>query len=335
MKLIAFAAAAGLVLTPTSAAAWNARGHMTVAAIAWERMTPLARQRAAALLMLNPDYQEWVRNKPVADHGRIAFMEAATWPDDLRGRTCNSQAPVPGCIRDEGYTPTDANADLNIGYQDRRLRRYWHFKDLPFSTDGTPTEDPFSPDAETQIDAFGQSLRSSNLGDDAKSFNLSWLLHLVGDVHQPLHATARFTASDRDGDAGGNGVVACPPAGTQCRTSGRFRDTLHGLWDNAIGTSASSNSAYAKARALLAQLDTPGGFLTMVVARTDLDAPTATWLTESFELAKMYAYQAPIGPAGGPYYPDGHYRRDAGSISEQQVVIAGLRLANLLNRQLQ
>jgi hypothetical protein len=43
--------------------------------------------------------------------------------------------------------------------------------------------------------------------DKLKSYDLPWLLHLVGDVHQPLHSTTRVSATKPDGDNGGNGMV--------------------------------------------------------------------------------------------------------------------------------
>jgi hypothetical protein len=223
---------------------------------------------------------------------------------------------------------------LNIGYQDKRLRRYWHFKDLPFSIDGTPAEQPFSPNAEAQIDFFRASFGDAAVSEEAKSINLSWLLHLVGDVHQPLHATARFSVASPHGDAGGNQVTVCKPAPATCTTSGRYKDTLHGLWDNAIGTSSSARSARKKAALLVAQVDDPTSFLASVVAQKNLNAPTAKWPSESFELAKAYAYADPIGSGKGPYYPTATCRSEAGSISEQQITIAGLRLAELLNAEL-
>ena len=333
MKMMhATLSAMALALAPTSAWAWNARGHMTVAAVAWEKMTPQARSRATVLLRLNPDYSAWIQDIPSSERDKVAFMQAATWPDDLRSRACLSG---PDCVRDEGYTPTDASADLNVGYRDKRLRRYWHFKDLPFSTDGTALEQPFAPNAETQIVFFRDSLDDVGVSDEAKSFNLSWLLHLVGDVHQPLHATARFSADSPQGDAGGNGVVVCRPVPATCVTTGRSKDTLHGLWDNAIGTSNTPRSASKKADSLLAQLADNSGFLTRQVAAKDTNALPPVWLEESLSLAKAYTYVDPIGPGKGPYYPTNAYKAAAGSVAEQRITIAGLRLANLLNAQLQ
>src|SRR5262245_48474805 len=46
----------------------------------------------------------------------------------------------------------------------------------------------------------------SGADDDVRSYDLVWLIHLVGDAHQPLHATARFSKTFPDGDAGGNPV---------------------------------------------------------------------------------------------------------------------------------
>lgn len=280
MKILSAIVALSLALAPAPGLAWNARGHMTVAGIAWERMTPQAQRRAIELLRLNPDFSTWIDRIPAGERDRIAFMEAATWPDDLRGRLCPDH-PGPACIRDDGYTPADADSDLNIGYRDRRLRPYWHFKDLPYAIAGGHPEDPFRVNAETQINAFSRSLQDTSLGEEAKSFNLTWLLHIVGDVHQPLHATARFSAAHPRGDNGGNGVVVCKPPPEACVRSGRNADKLHSLWDGAIGISNSVRSARAKADAMLSQLNDSGSFLSHVLAAANVEAPPADWLKES------------------------------------------------------
>jgi hypothetical protein len=193
----------------------------------------------------------------------------------------------------------------------------------------------FAPNAETQIDFFSQSLSDNSVSEDAKSFNLTWLLHLVGDVHQPLHATARFNSVSRHGDAGGNQVIVCKPAPAKCVSEGRSAYKLHSFWDDAIGTSRSVRSARAKADGLLQQLSDPQSFLSHATASVDLEAPPSTWLQESFSLAKRHAYKTPIGPRRGPYFPTAAYKANAGSIAEQQIAIAGVRLANLLNSRLQ
>lgn len=331
MNRVGLALSAIELAISSPAAAWNGRGHMVVAAVAWDEMTPAARARASTLLKLNPRYAAWTSNVPDNLKDEIAFVKAATWPDELRKMVCSTG---PQCIHDDRYTPADADADLNIGYADHRLRRYWHFKDLAFSTDSTTLKEPFSPNAETQIVAFSESLGKPDLNDEAKSFNLSWLLHLVGDVHQPLHATARFSQAFPDGDSGGNDEIVCSPPPAACATTGRYVEKLHSLWDGAIGTNSSATAARSKAKSLLIAAHDPNSFLGTVVARTDLDALPSVWLSESFQLAQKYAYAPPIADGKGPHFPTQDYRTNAGSIASQQVVIAGIRLARVLNSKL-
>jgi hypothetical protein len=94
-------------------------------------------------------------------------------------------------------------------------------------------------------------------------------------------------------------------------------------------------SARKKADGILQQLSDPQSFLSRAISGADLSAPPSAWLQESSGLAKRHVYMAPIGPGRGPYFPTAAYRANAGSIAEQQIAIAGARLANLLNSSLQ
>ena len=132
-------------------------------------------------------------------------MRAATWPDIIRTAPGYRADPI-----------DDPGATQNIGYADKLQHRYWHYKDLPFSPDGTPTQPPPEPNAETQIRALRTALASPTTSDDVKSYDMVWLEHLVGDVHQPLHATSRFTAALPAGDRGGNSIAICRATAAAC-----------------------------------------------------------------------------------------------------------------------
>src|SRR5207302_1414528 len=81
--------------------------------------------------------------------------------------------------------------------------KYWHFVDTPFSTDGTTLPALPTPNAGTQIATF-RAVLASNDPDEKKSYDLVWIEHLVGDVHQPLHSATRVSHTDPNGDNGGN-----------------------------------------------------------------------------------------------------------------------------------
>src|SRR5262249_53927236 len=139
---------------------WNDTGHMAVAFIAYRNLNPATRARVDHLIQLNPRYQIWLKMLPpgVNDATRrgMLFMIAATWPDQIKEDGEHiSDGPDGG-----NRPPSDGTADRNIGYTDRAMHKYWHFIDLPFSTDGTPLINPDTPNARMQINVFRQILRS-------------------------------------------------------------------------------------------------------------------------------------------------------------------------------
>jgi len=301
MKRVVFIAA--LLIWPARAFAWNPYGHMVVAASAWDQIgKPAVRKRITALLKLNPQYEDWIKGVPAARRDRVAFVMAATWPDTIKS---DSHYVEDGNVPD--HVP--ASSDNTKGYQDRLLHKYWHFINLPFSPDGTPTHGPAFVNAKTQISAFRAALKSSATTDDVKSYDLVWLEHLVGDVHQPLHATSRFTATQKQGDNGGNLVKLTEQPGN-----------LHLFWDELLGT---GDGSAATAIAAAHKLTPPAVALAKV---TD----EAVWIDESFEAAKAHAYKEPIGVGDGPFTLNATYTKAAKALARKRVALAGARLARLL-----
>jgi hypothetical protein len=171
-----------------------------------------------------------------------------------------------------------------------------------------------APNAQTQIAAFRQALASPSSSDDVKSYDLVWLLHLVGDVHQPLHATSRFDKDQPNGDRGGNDVALCAPP---CKYA------LHAFWDNVLGNETSPAAAIRKA----AQLPPAEAKLADVTAES-------VWIDESFRAAQKAVYAAPVGIGAGPFTLNEQYKANARALASQRIALAGERLANLLNQAL-
>lgn len=295
-----------VLLSVSNAFGWNDFGHMTVAAIAYQRLTPAVRKKVNALLKRNPDYNQWLAGVSGGNRDRIAFMKAATWADAIKhGKG----------YRNDGDIPSRPDAARNIGYQDKLQHRYWHYIDLPFSPDGTKPKRPAAPNAQTQISAFRKALASLGSSDDVKSYDLVWLLHLVGDVHQPLHATSRFDRGQPNGDRGGNDVALCAPP---------CKQELHLYWDNVLGTETNPVAAIKKA----AELPAADTKLAGIMAES-------VWIDESFRAAQEFVYAPPIGVGAGPFTLDAHYKANARELAAQRIALAGARLANLLNEALQ
>lgn len=343
----AAAAAAFVVLAGVAqpAAAWNDHGHMLVAAVAWGKMTPQARAKAGALLKLNPLYGAWTAGVPANQRAATAFIKAATWPDIIKGAECKTGkdpqptppntgddvwhgAPGKICYIKDGSTPKagDPITARNLGYADMRMHKYWHYKDLPFAVGSSATEDPPEPNAATQIKTFRDALKTGTEAQQA--YDLAWLLHMVGDIHQPLHAASRFVGGKPDN--GGNSVIVCVGPCTA-----RTKQTLHSYWDGALGSVENVAALRKEAQSLcnasavkLGVCDKPRDG---AAEGTDVDA----WLTDSLELAKTFAYGAPVGPEAGPAYPlNSAYAKDAARVARSQVALGGARLAKLLNEAL-
>src|SRR5499433_3304012 len=183
---------------------------MMVAAVAYQKLNQATKDRVDALLLLNPDRDNWLElipaTTPASKLKMMVFMVAATWADRIKSDpdyhtdgTHNGNRP-----------PNNPSASQNIGYDDLARHKYGHFVDLPFTQDNTPLPPVPTPNVRTQIEAFREVL-ASDKPDALKSYDLSWFLHLIGDAHQPLHCTTRIGATQREGDDGGNGVKLNSP----------------------------------------------------------------------------------------------------------------------------
>lgn len=296
----------------THAAAWDDLGHMMVAAIAYERLTPEVQRKVVNLLRINPLYSTWVADVPEHERSRVAFLRASRWADDIKLDPAYKQDGS-----QSGNRPSEPNAARNIGYADRLMHKYWHFVDLPFSPDNTALANPPTPNAKTQIALFRETIKSATSSDDLKSYDLVWLIHLVADVHQPLHATSRFDREHPEGDAGGNGVLICSDP---CQTQER----LHAFWDHVLGASTDPATAIEEAK----QLQAADPQVASIIDE-------AVWIQESFDAAQTHVYVSPIGVGIGPYEVNDRYQAAAQQLAAQRIALAGARLANLLTDALQ
>jgi hypothetical protein len=294
-----------LGVAPRTATAWGKTGHRVVAAIAWANMTPAARAAAIKLLNAAPASSEIAAMRPTtgtaADRDREWFIDVATWPDLVRAGV---RAPL--------YSHPD-----------------WHFADHYWKlVDGHPvsvaTMGPGAMNSVERLTVFSDSLKVASLADSNKAIELAWVMHLVGDVHQPLHNSSEVTAQFPAGDRGGNTVVL---HGTL---------NLHNYWDDILdevdqaepGTMVAKKAreaqpAYIETWASSIMTKFPKSGLPLAGPLTAFDA----WSHDGFVLAEEHAY---TGIVAGEV-PSAAYRGDVANVAERAIAEGGYRLARLLN----
>jgi hypothetical protein len=279
--------------TSASAYAWGDEGHEVVGLIADHYLDAAVRTKVQTILAgdithLTPD---------------TGIASEATWADKFRDS-------------DRNTTKVHYNQTHN-----------WHFVDIeldqpnidsacfnhpPIPTGTVASE--ASPDdcVVDKVTQFAAELKSMATTPDEKREALQFLLHFVGDLHQPLH-------SSDDHDKGGNDkhVLAV----------GIKANNLHHFWDTEFVLKLGSDPQQV-ANALITKI-TPGQ-----ITSWHRGTP-ATWATQSYSVAKAKVYAPlPTPDAKGRYRISSAYIHGATAAVSTQLSRAGVRLAMVLNQAL-
>jgi hypothetical protein len=149
---------------------------------------------------------------------------------------------------------------------------------------------------------------------EGQADNLAWLIHLVGDIHQPLHCAQQFTPQSPRGDRGGNDVPL----------TGRWKN-LHQLWDDGLNLNNAKVQSLRLPEELMRQ--NPQSQFRRQLASKD----PKTWAKEGYDLAVHDAYLLPDN-GGAPSAPSARYLQNVEKVSRESVTLAGYRLAGVLNK---
>jgi hypothetical protein len=154
-----------------------------------------------------------------------------------------------------------------------------------------------------------------------KALHLSWVFHQAGDIHQPLHAVARFSKALPEGDRGGNEVHIPNPRGRGDRTN-----NLHAYWDDLLGNDQQPAAVEKLADDLIREYPREG--FADELAKTNI----RDWAEESVEICLKTVYKN-LDPAITNFVdlPVG-YEADAKRTVRRRVALAGYRLAEELKR---
>jgi hypothetical protein len=176
---------------------------------------------------------------------------------------------------------------------------------------------------------------ASETNAQLKAYELAWLEHLVGDIHQPLHGVARFVGDKSD--LGGNSVKIALTANLKKKflasrphaATGNAPSELHAFWDDLPGVTSDPALALRPAADFAKSLSAaPANDIT--------DTDPNNWSTKSFVTAKSDGYVSPIGAGnttsnGKAFTMTNAYYNQALLDTKSQIALAGARLAKMLN----
>ena len=302
--------------SPPPAMPWNNSGHRIVSLLAWSELGDATRNEITQLLAQHPRFAQDLQvglppGSSATDAARRAFALAANWPDTVRSVT----------------HPMHKVAN----------HPQWHYINMPYVVGDDVVAAPAKPPEQGPQDIL-EALQK-NLADLAnhdlpagdRAIALCWVVHLIEDVHQPLHACTLYSAQFPKGDAGGTRFLV-----TRDVTDPNSRTNLHALWDSLLGNYLLPEWELCVADGLAAL---------PVFSREDLEAKRAVrdakvWAEESHRLAIESAYEngklsgAAAGVADAdspPPLPTG-YLVDAERVAMRRAVLAARRLADVLDR---
>jgi hypothetical protein len=192
-----------------------------------------------------------------------------------------------------------------------RETSHWHYVDIPIGSAGydAARDCPNDDCVVAQIDRDEKVIADKQLIPSVRTEALMFLIHFVGDLHQPLHA------SDNQ-DRGGNEV--------RVTLQGRYTN-LHSVWDTAV-VDALGDDPRSIAQALESEI-------TPAQKRLWQAGTTAAWANESFKVAssQIYAKLLGSGPTGELIVLPDDYATAQERTVRTRLEEAGTRLAWVLN----
>lgn len=192
-------------------------------------------------------------------------------------------------------------------------RGSWHYENRPVGSN--PQSMPTQGDLLIELPHQSEKLTDSSISLRQRALALSWVVHLVGDIHQPLHSAALYDENFPQGDVAGN--LYCVDLGNQ-------HLNLHNVWDSAGCRFLSPISTQRlKSFVHYAQEQHPVSSFPVDARILDPDA----WSDEGVELCRSTVYTG-IEPDGEL---SSEYLRKTLDTTEKQIALSGYRLAWLLD----
>lgn len=298
-----------VVMVSRPSNAWHEAGHRAIGIIAYEGLSPDAKAKLDDILANLPDantpegsVQPPDPFKELSDHFQI------TTKPQITAVTLDVASVWPDWIRRSWLDRPD-----------------WHYVNLSINGPGGNADKVTGGRAIDVIKSMVDVLRDPGSGKTTKAIALAWLTHVLGDIHQPLHAVAYFDSLHPTGDRGGNSYFLKP------QNSKARIPNLHSFWDGIVGEGPEDVPSLV---AKIKQMPAPDPEQTRVEV-SNIGESASQWANESLEIARKEVYR--IGSDGAPKlsanpseFNATSYRVEAEPIAYKRVQLAALRLRSVL-----
>ena len=255
MRLMIIAASLLATCAAAPAMAWSEVSHMTTGAIAFDDLTasnPALLAKLEPIIAAHPHYAKIAAragNLKGAARMRVIFQWLARWPDDARAT--------------EFDRPT-WHYELRVVYGRTWL---WPFR---------------NGEARKAFDLNFRTLSNAKAAPRDRAIALSWLMHIVGDIQQPLHAGHQMTAAfAKTDEAGQLAFIRTEKGGKPVG--------LHEYWDSSLDVAGPVDATANRWSSLLPALYPRAKIRLRTYARTPKQQ-FSLWLDESLQLSKRIGY---------------------------------------------
>lgn len=278
--------------------AWFDEGHMIIASIAWDDLSLEEQQKANYLISILAD----------ADPDYSDFIRAATWMDGIKGK---------GLHYFDGY---------------HFINQYY----VVYSPDVMPLYE--DNNVVSTINQAIRTFKGYKPSEFAMAMSFRFLIHAVGDIHQPLHNISRVSEDTPEGDRGGNGFPIDSILYGTYYGKPSYLTNLHKLWDSGVQSFASVNAAdsdYDKKKGEI-EIDKKEIFeyinnlkpedTKIIEDKINNVTDPREWSRESFKLGIEYAYTG----IQENTLPSEEYTQKGQAVCMEQAYIAGKRLSKIL-----
>lgn len=287
---------------------WDDTGHKITGYIAWQRMTPEVREKVFKLLFAAPEdssigilYPTY-GNRSLEAKKREYFMLITTWADLVRERNFKT--------RNEKYHHSN-----------------WHYDDVFWKFEKGKVVVVEKPEEGGQglmrLKEFEGVIRSA-ASDAEKAVAIAWIQHIIGDLHQPLHTSAKVTDGNPKGDQGGN-LFFLTPKGTPRDK----QENLHWFWDSIIRRTLPNPNDLCDADYVDPIAREIMNLYPYDKVKDKLQpAKFDSWAAGSLEIAQTEVFSKDL-----KWFemPSDKYMDKALKLSQQQLALAGYRMGDLFN----